>query len=146
MLRFIISFILILGSIAAALLLEGFNPVNLAAFTALLVVLSIPLFASFGVWKISEVLKAWTDPFVNKKADTFAVSLSILEFQEKLFYLSGAAGTILGFIIVLRTVQTQPIDKVCFGFAASLISLLYGLLLATVMRVLRARIEYTKSR
>ena len=146
MIRFIISIILTLSAVIGAVFLEGFSPKVLLGFTSFLVVVSIPVFSSFGVWSAKEVFTAWTDPFSKKKSDTFAVSLKILDFQEKLFYISGITGTVIGCILVLNTVQAQPIYNLCAGFAASLVSILNGLLFAAIMRILSARVDHVMTR
>ncbi|TAL29650.1 MAG: hypothetical protein EPN93_21415 [Spirochaetes bacterium] len=147
MTRFLISLILTLGSIFLALFTEGINPIMFLGISAFIVVAGIPIISSFGVWKASEVLAAWKDPFSKKKSDSLAVSLKVLEFQERLLYISGITGTILGTVAVLYTVQSlHTMENICRSFASCLISLLYGLLLATIMRILRARIEYAMTR
>jgi len=146
MIRFIVSVILVLGAVVGAIFLEGFTPKVLMGFSAFLIVAGVPVFSSFGIWKINEVFTAWKDPFVKQKAGTFAVSLKILEFQEKLFYISGMTGTIIGFILVLNTIQGQAVDQIGRSFAASLIAVLYGLIFAVLIRILRARIEYAMMR
>ena len=142
MIRFLIFIFLAFGSVILAVALEGFNPINLIGFTSLLVALSIPVLSSFGVWKAAEVAAAWKDPFSKKKKDSFPVSMKILEFQEKLFYISSIVGTLLGLILVLCNIKAQlPIEKTFFGIAATLICPLYGLFFAAIMRVMRARID-----
>jgi flagellar motor component MotA len=147
MIRFLISIFFAFGAVIFAVFIEGFNPINLIGFSAFLVAVSIPLISSFGVWKAGEIVIAWKDPFSKKKNDSFAVSMKILEFQEKLFYISGIVGLILGFIIVLNNIKFyQTIDRICFGIAATLICPLYGILFAAVMRVMRARIDNAMSK
>ncbi len=141
MIRFLIFIFLAFGAVILAVALEGFNPINLLGFSALLVAVSIPIISSFGVWKAAEVVCAWKDPFSKKKKDSFPVSMKILKFQEKLFYISGVIGLILGSIIVLNNIKFyQTIERICFGIAATLICPLYGLLFAAIMQVMRARI------
>jgi hypothetical protein len=147
MLRFIISIFLAFGFALLAVFLEGFNPINLIGFSAFLVAVSIPIISSFGVWKAGEVITAWRDPFSKKRKDSFAVSIKILEFQEKLFYVSGIVGLILGSIIVLNNIKFyQTIERVCFGVAATLICPLYGLLFASITRVMQARVDNTMNK
>jgi hypothetical protein len=140
--RFLISVIFAFCAVVLAVMLEGFNPVYLFAFTSFLVVVSIPVISSFGVWNAGEVFTAWKDPFSKEIRNSFNVSLKILEFQEKLFYISGITGLILGSVIVLYSMKTnQSPDKAYFGLAASLTCPLYGLIFVTVLRIMRARIE-----
>jgi flagellar motor component MotA len=141
MIRFTISVGVTIGAIVAAVIFEGFNPMFFLGFTAFLVVVSIPVITSFGVWNARDVFTAWRDPFTRKKSESFAVSMKVLAFQEKLFYISGAVGTIIGSILVLNSIQNLAIDKICAGFAATLIAMLYGLLFAAIMRILQARID-----
>lgn len=148
MIRFFVSIVLSLGLVMSALMMEGVNPVSLVVFSMFLIVISIPVVNSFGVWTAKEICTAWSDPFFKKSRDSFPVSLKILEFQEKLFYISGITGTILGFVLILSNIPQEKIvfEELGRALAATLVGPIYGLFFVTVMRIMRARIDHTMNR
>ena len=144
MIRFIVSSFLMTLVVCGALMLEGFNPAVFLGFTSFLIVLGIPLFSSFGVWKTADIINVWKDAFSPSPRPSSKESLAVIAFHERLFYLSGVCGTLLGFAaVLLRYGQLGTIENVCRGLAYSLLCLIYAMLFAAVSRILHARIERT---
>ena len=144
MIRFIVSILLMTLVVCGALVLEGFNPAVFLGFTSFLIVLGIPLFASLGVWKAPDLINVWRDAFSSSQRQSSKESLAVIGFCERLFYLSGVCGTLLGFAaVLLRYGQLGSVENVCRGLAYSLLCLIYAMLFASVSRILHARIERT---
>ncbi len=141
MIRFIVSLLLLLGSIAAAFILERGNPLALVGVTALFVEVLIPFFALLAVWRLAEVGRAFADAF-TRKADspTRARSVRVWEFTEKICYAAGFIGLILGVVLSLARISGSLAD-LGRALAISLMAPLYGIIFAVVCRILRARVE-----
>jgi flagellar motor component MotA len=139
MVKFIISLFLIFFTIAGALLLEGGDPVSYLGITAFIIVFFIPVFASMGVWGLSEIGNLWVDSFSKKKTPTLKVSLKIIDFYEKGFYISGILCTVLGIIFVLAHIE--KLEVLGRGLALSFLGILYGLIFGLIARILRARLD-----
>ena len=146
MIRCIVSILLMALVVCAALVLEGFNPAVFLGFTSFLIVLGIPLFASLGVWKASDLVNVWKDAFSASQRPSSKESLAVTIFWGRLFYLSGVCGTLLGFAaVLLRFGKLGSPENICRGFAYSLLCLIYAMLFAAVSRILHAKIERTLS-
>jgi flagellar motor component MotA len=141
MIRFIVSVILMLASLAGAVVLENGNPLAYIGFTALLIEVLMPLFAMLAVWKLADIGRAFGDAF-NGTSDTGsrARSVRVWEFTEKVCYAAGVIGLILGAVLVLARVSSSP-SELGRALGASLLSPLYGVLFGVICRILRARVE-----
>lgn len=137
--RFILVIELVLGVIAGIIALEGCNLWSYLGFSAFTITVFVPFFASLAVWKFKDLMQVWRDSFSkDKKSMTIKTSLKILDFNERLFYLTGFICLILGIVLILSTIS--DLSKLARGFAYSLNGLLYGLFFAAVTRILKARI------
>ena len=142
MVRFIISVLMMVLLLCGVLFIEGFNPVALFAFTPFIVVVGIPVFASLGIWGIRDLFDVLRHAFLSAKTGNAEKSMGICIFYERLFYLSGIAGTILGFSIVLfRIDQLGSRSEICRAVAYSLLPSVYGILFAVITRMINARIK-----
>ena len=142
MIRFTISVLLMVLLLCGVLLIEGFNPVALFAFTPFVVAVGIPVFASLGIWGFRDLLDVLRHAFLSGKTGNTEKSVSICNFYERLFYISGIVGTILGFSIVLfRIDQLGTRNEICRAAAYCLIPSVYGILFAVLARMMHARIE-----
>ena len=141
MVRFIVSLILLLASLTGVIRLEGGNLLAYVGFSAFLVQLAVPFFALLAVWRLPEVGRAFRDAFVREEVSATAVrSARIWEFTEKVCYAAAVIGVILGAVLILNRVSASPED-LGRAFGASLMSPLYGVLLALVCRILGARVR-----
>jgi flagellar motor component MotA len=141
MIRFIVSLLLLLGTILFAVVLERGSILNYIGFTAFLVELLVPLFAMLAVWRLAEIGRAFGDAF-SRKADTGSRTRSarVWEFTEKVCYAAGVIGLILGIVLILSRVSGS-VEELGRAFGASLIAPLYGVMLGIVCRILKARVE-----
>ena len=145
MIRFTISFLMMILLLCGVLLIEGFNPVALFAFTPFVVAVGIPLFASLGIWGIRDLIDVLRHAFLSGKNGNTEKSVNICVFYEKLFYLSGIVGTILGLSIILFRIDTLGSkSEICRAAAYSLIPSLYGIFFAVIARMMNARIKNRK--
>lgn len=142
MVRFLISIFLMMTLLCGVLLIEGFNPVALFAFTPFIVAIGIPLFASLGIWGFRDLIDVFRHAFLTDKTGIVDKSVNICTFYERLFYLSGLVGTILGFSIILFRINTLGSkSEICRAAAYSLIPSLYGIFFAVIARMVNARIK-----
>lgn len=145
MIRFTISFLMMVLLLCGVLLIEGFNPVTLFAFTPFVVAVGIPLFASLGIWGIRDLIDVLRHAFLSGKNGNVDKSVNICSFYERLFYLSGLVGTILGFSIILFRIDTLGSkSEICRATAYSLIPSVYGIFFAVIARMMNARIKNSK--
>ena len=141
MVRFIVSLLLLLASLAGVIRLEGGNLLMYVGISAFIVELAVPFFAMLAVWRLAEIGRAFRDAFVRKgESATAARSLRIWEFTEKVCYAAGVIGLILGIVLSLTRVSGSVAD-LGHALGASLMSPLYGVLLALVCRILGARVR-----
>jgi flagellar motor component MotA len=141
MVRFIVSLLLLLGTMLFAVVLEKGSILAYVGFTALVIELLVPLFAMLAVWRLAEIGRAFGDAF-SKKADASqrARSVRIWEFTEKVCYAAGVIGLILGIVLVLARVSGS-VNELASAFGASLLAPLYGVLFGIVCRIMKARVE-----
>lgn len=141
MIRFIVSVILMLASMAGAVMLERGSLLGYIGFTAFIVELLVPLFAMLAVWRFAEIGRAFADAFTIKPDPVSrARSARIWEFTEKVCYAAGVIGLILGAVLVLSRVSGS-IDELGRAFGVSLLAPLYSIILGIVCRILKARVE-----
>jgi flagellar motor component MotA len=141
MVRFVVSLVLLLLSIAAAVLYEGGSLLGYVGVTALFIDVLVPAFAMLAVWRLSEVGHAFRDAFSRKSdAASRARSARIWDFTEKICYATGVLAFLVGGILVLAHLYA---DVAALGraFGVALLAPIYGILLAIVCRILRARVE-----
>ncbi|MGA2973698.1 MAG: hypothetical protein ABSF77_00135 [Spirochaetia bacterium] len=141
MLRFIISLILLLGTIIGAMVLDAGDPTVLIRIPALIIELLVPAFAMLAVWRLAEVGHAFRDAF-SRKGDAASRSRSarIWEFAEKVCYATAVIGPILGAVLILSSGRSSFAD-IGRAVSSALIAPLYGITLGIVCRILKARVE-----
>jgi len=141
MVRFIVSVVLMLGSLAGAVVLEKGSLLAYIGFTALIIEVLMPLFAMLAVWKLADISKAFGDAFTDKPdTGSRARSIRVWEFTEKVCYAAGVVGVILGAVLVIARVSSS-VAELGRALAASLLAPLYGVLFGVVCRILKARVE-----
>jgi flagellar motor component MotA len=141
MLRFIVSLILLLGTITAAMVLDAGNPIALIRIPALFIELLVPVFAMLAVWRLAEVGHAFRDAF-SRKGDAASRSRSarIWELTEKVCYAAAVIGPILGAVLILSSGRNSAAE-LSAAVSSALIAPLYGITLGIVCRILKARVE-----
>jgi flagellar motor component MotA len=140
MFKFFVSAILMTATIAGIYALEGGDLMNFISFSTFMIVAFVPFFASLAVWKFQDLLQVWKDAFAKtKNSSSMRLSCKILDFYEKLFYLSGLICLLVGVIFVLS--RLSDISKLGSGLAYTLSGLLYGLYFGVIARILKSRIE-----
>ena len=147
MIRFIVSVLLMIMLICGILIIEGFHPGSFAAFTPFAAAIGIPFVASLGIWGFGDLAGVFRDAFSVRKSGDREKSLRICVFYERLLYLAGITGTILGSIaVLLKIVELGSMNAVCRGFAVSLLSSVYAAVFAAIVRIIAARIENTRGK
>ncbi len=143
MARFIVGVVALLALVAGAILLEGGRLLPYVGVSAFIVVFFPPLFASLAVWRGRDIAQAFRDSLGTKAAGgRGARSARIWALFERVFYLSGVLGWLLGVILILSALGSHPDTFVLTrALSASLLPLVYGILLGILARVLRARAE-----
>ncbi len=141
MLRFIVSLVLLLVSMAGAILFEGGNLLGYVGITPLALGLLLPAFSMLAVWRLSEVGHAFRDAFSRKSdAASRARSARIWDFTEKVCYATGVLAFLLGAILVLAHLYAD-VSSMGRALGVGLLSPIYGILLGIVCRILKARVE-----
>ncbi len=141
MIRFIVSLVLLLGTILFAVVLEGGSPLQYVGTSAFIVELLVPFFAMLAVWRLAEIGHAFADAFSRKtESASRARSARVWDFTEKVCYATGVIGLILGTVLILGRVNGSPVE-LGRGFSVCLTSPLYGIMFGIVCRILKARVE-----
>ncbi len=141
MLRFIVSLVLLFASIGLAVGIEGGKILSYVGVTSFIVELLIPSFAVLAVWHVREVGAAFRDAF-RKKTDVASRtrSMQVWDFAEKMCYAAAVIGLLLGSILILGSIH-QNVLELGRAFGATLLAPLYGILLAIICRIMKARVE-----
>jgi flagellar motor component MotA len=140
MVRFIVSLVLLVASIAGPVVLEGGGLLSYLGISAFMINVLVPFFAMLAVWRLSEIGRAWKDAFRRADAAAVARSTRIWEFAEKVCYATGVIGFLAGVVIVLSNTAASPAD-LRKAFAVSPLSPIYSVLFAVLCRILRARVQ-----
>ncbi len=141
MARFIISVLLLLAALAAAILMESGNPLAYVGLTAFVIEVLVPFFAMLAVWRLAEIGGAFRDAFsAGGDAAHRARSVRVWAFTEKVCYAAGIIGLIIGIILVLGRVS-GAVDELGRALGMALIAPLYGIFLGVICRILKARVE-----
>jgi hypothetical protein len=144
MVRFIVSFVLLVASIAGPIVLEGGRLLAYVGISAFIVEAFVPFFAMLAVWRIGQIGTAWKDAF-SRRADSRSKALSqhIWDFAEKICYATGVVGFLAGMVIIFRT-WGAPGYTVGRALAVGLLGPIYAVLFAILCRILRARVQGTR--
>ena len=136
--RFAIGTLASLGAFFLAFWMEGGAMRDFVLPSVLIIVLLVPLFAVFAVWKARELASAWRAAFAKSSLPEGerAAATALWDFYEKVSYAAGLVGTLAGFIIIFATPDYKP--RV---FSIALVCVLEGILLGLVARILKARVE-----
>jgi len=141
MLRFIVSLVLLFVSIGLAVGMEGGKILNYVGVTSFIVELLVPSFAMLAVWNLKEVGTAFRDAFHNNTdAASCARSMQVWDFAEKVCYAAAVVGLLLGSILILSNIH-QNVVELGRALGATLLAPLYGILLAIICRIMKARVE-----
>jgi hypothetical protein len=121
-------------------LIEGGDPLAYLNVSAFILVFFLPFFASLAVWKWKELAAAWAAPFSGKTAKAGS-AVKVWNFMEKLSYLSGLLGLVMGGVAVCANIGAWSgrDGAVWQAFAVVLIAPFYGLLFGIVARTMRQR-------
>lgn len=139
MVRFIVSIVLMLVVMAGIITIEGGILLTYLGISSFTIMVFVPFFASLAIWKLKDLNQVWKDAFSRElKTSTLRTSLKILDFYERLYYLTGLICMILGFVLVLSKIE--DITKLGKGLAYSLNGILYALFFAAVTRILKTRV------
>ena len=147
--RFTVFTVLMFAVVCAVLFLEGGFAIfkSFLGFSAFLIVVGVPFFATLGAWSIKDLGAMWRDAFSDRKSASMEASQNILLFNEKLYYVAGITGTLLGFVLILSGIgPDMGIAMIGRACAASLLATVYGLLFGIVARIMHARIGNTLSK
>jgi flagellar motor component MotA len=137
MFRFSAGLILLFALIIGCVVLEGFNPIHLLQPTTLLIIVFCPIFASLAVWKVSSIKQAFQDALGKKKNESsFSRSVRIWSFYERVFYLIGIIGFIVGLILILGRLSTDVLENMR-SLAAAFVINVYALLFGLFARILK---------
>ena len=142
MVRFIISLVLLVGSIVGPILLEGGTILAYIGISSFIINVLVPFFAMLAVWRLSEIGSAWRDAFSHRSdAAAKARSVRIWEFAEKICYATGVISILAGTVIVLSNIRPSMVD-LGRAFAAGVLGPLYAVLFAVLCRILRTRVQH----
>jgi hypothetical protein len=145
--RFIISTLVLIGTLLLAYFMEGGNPLDLILPSPLIIVVCMPICAVLAVWGFKDWGRAWKDAFIAGCVDgatsTAASSAKLWDFYEKACYIAGIVGFILGLTIIGRNSyqMADPMTKLGPYFAVDCVTPIIAILFAMVARILRARVE-----
>ena len=138
MIRFLLGVAGTIGTIVLCCAMENFPAYYLLVLTPSLIVLCVPIFATWAAYPLGAWGLAWKDALGQRGPGRNSIrSAEIWDFQEKASYASAIVGFIVGLIFVLRNL-TEP-EKLGAHVAVCLVSLIYGALLGLFYRILRAR-------
>jgi len=143
MIRFTVGFILAIGTVLGALMIEGGNGLTLLGFSAFLIVWFVPFFASAAIWGYRAWAQAWGAAFHPVAQATAARSAALWKFNEFAFYLAGSLALLMGLILIL-TDPRFPRSAWYHPIGAALLAPLYGFFFGYMSRILGARVEAIK--
>lgn len=140
MFKFFLCTILMFATIEGIYVLEGGNLMNFISISTFIIVAFVPFFASLAVWKFRDLFQVWKDAFSrSKNVPGMKLSCRILDFYEKIFYLSGFVCLLLGVILLLSKLTETA--KLASGLAYTFTGVLYGFFFGIIARILKSRIE-----
>ena len=134
----ILGVLLMLGTVLVTVLIEGGRLSMYLNPSAFVFVFFLPFFASMAVWKWKELTTAWAAPFA-KTARNAGTAEKVWNFTEKMFYLSGLLGLLMGVVVVLANLGTGGQEAVGAGIAVAFIATIYSIFLGMLARVFRER-------
>jgi flagellar motor component MotA len=141
--RFIISTLVLIGTLLLAYFMEGGNPLDLILPSPLIIVVCMPICAVLAVWSFKDWGRAWKDAFmagfVDSATSTAASSARLWDFYERACYIAGVVAFILGLTIVGKNVDL--LARLGPSLAVDCVTPILAILFAMVARILRARVE-----
>ena len=141
MVRFIIALVLLLASIALAIIMEGGALLAYAAITAFLLEALVPFFATLAAWRLSEIGAAWRDAFSRPvDAASAARSMRVWAFAERICYATGVLGFLAGGVLILGRAG-QPGPELARALGVNLLAPLYSVLFGVFCRIQTARVQ-----
>jgi flagellar motor component MotA len=138
MARFIIGVVLLVVFLAGAILLEGGNLLRYIGISAFIVVFFPAVFAALAVWDRKALGQAFRDSLGKKAATDAARSARIWAFLERIFYLMGVLGWVIGVILILSHLNADT-SRLFRGAASDFISPVYGIFFGIICRILHSR-------
>ena len=141
MVRFITGLALLLALVCGAVLIEGGNLLGYIGISAFLVVFFPAVFASLAVWRARDLGQAFRDALgAHAGTGSRDRSVRIWTFFERVFYLSGVLGWLVGVVLILSSLAPDT-SSLSRAFSASLIAMVYGVLFGIAARILRCRAD-----
>lgn len=146
MLRFVLSFILVIVFFLVGWMLEGGNPLKLLGPSSFIITFFVPFFAVISTWSFKDWRKAFSIAFTataNPEEVRMGVALWLL--WERLSFIGGVLGFIGAMILILGGLPTpdNALDLNLLGrqIGVALIAPLYGIFFAIFGRIMKTRIE-----
>jgi hypothetical protein len=102
----------------------------------------VPIFAVLAVWSLKDWGKAWKDAFEtgSKPSPSARASAKLWDFYEKVCYIAGIVGFILGLNSIFQ--NRGGLDgEVFHPLAVDCVAPILAIFLAMVARILKARVE-----
>jgi flagellar motor component MotA len=128
--------------VIVVILMEGGNPIALLNVSAFVLVTALPLLAGLAVWGWKALSAGFSAPF--RRSARIKNASGIWAFLEKMCYLSGLLGFVLGIVYVLSVLRGSElafIENLGKGIAVCLVTVFYGLFLGMLCRIMKARVE-----
>jgi flagellar motor component MotA len=141
--RFILSTVVLFGTLLFAFFLEGGRLLDFVLPSPLIIVVGVTAFAVLAVWSLKDWGRAWKDAFAKEAGSPSAgTSAALWAFYEKACYAAGVVGFLLGINIIGS--NSGAIDRLGASIAVNCIAPILSVLFALVARILRARVEQAR--
>jgi hypothetical protein len=138
--RFILSTLVLFGTLIFAFVIEGGRLFDLILPSPLIIVVGVSIFAVLAVWSLGDWGRAWKDAFAREAGSpSAATSIALWDFYEKACYAAAVVGFLLGINIIGSNSGT--LDKLGASISVNCIAPILAVLFALVSRILRARVE-----